>query len=41
MAAIFADDIFNRILFNGNIRISIQFSKFVRKDQIDNILALV
>ena len=38
----FADDIFKRIFFNENVRISIKISlKFVRKDQINNIPALV
>ena len=42
MAATFADDIFKRILLNGNIRLSIQFSlKVVRKGPIDNIPVLV
>ena len=38
----FADDTFNRIFLNENVRISIKFSlKFVRKGPINNILALV
>ena len=38
----FAHDIFKRILFNENIRISIKISlKFVPKDPINNILTLV
>ena len=42
MAATFTDNILKRIFLNEDIRISIQFSlKFVPKDPIDNILALV
>ena len=42
MAAILADDSFNCIFLNENVRISIQFSlKFVLKGPIDNISALV
>ena len=42
MTALLADDIFNRIFLNENIRISIQFSlKVVPKDPIDNKSALV
>ena len=38
----FADDTFNRIFVNENVRISIKFSlKFVPKDPINNIPALV
>ena len=38
----FADDTFNRIFVNENVRISIKFSlKFVPKRQINNIPALV
>ena len=38
----FADDIFKRIFFNENVWISIKISlKFVPKDPINNILALV
>ena len=38
----FADDIFNCIFLNGNVRISIKFSlKFVLKDPINSIPALV
>ena len=38
----FADDIFNRIFVNENVRISIEFSlKFVPKGPINNIPALV
>ena len=38
----FADDTFNRIFVNENVRISIKFSlKFVPKGQINNIPALV
>ena len=42
MAAIFADDILERIFLNENVRMSIQFSlKFVPEVPIDNIIALV
>ena len=42
MAAFFTDNILKRIFLNEDIRISIQFSlKFVPKNPIDNILALV
>ena len=38
----FADDTFNRIFVNENVRISIEFSlKFVPKGQINNISAMV
>ena len=42
MAAILADDVFKRIFFNEDVRISIQISlKFVVKGSIDNNPALV
>ena len=42
MAATLADDTFNRIFVNENVRISIKFSlKFVPRGPINNIASLV